>query len=577
MIDNKVVGQAISRMRQDAGMTQQALAACLNVSHQAVSKWENGTALPDVLTLLEISKLFGITMEQLLSGEIPSRYEKETPIREQPIELKLDLNPLSEQVQKAMDEADRAMDEADKAAEESRKSAGDAPAGEPAPEAGDPTADAETGDGEDIDIDIDKIIKMAPFMSREGLDDMVLRYKGKCDARQLSRLAPFVSSETLEKLIVNSDNEINWDTLRRLAPFLKREAVDALTMAVAKGEKYFRPAAKAAEKSAKDLGRAVSHGLDKVFRHLSDLGDQIDGAFKSSSKTSHDETSERSVSSARTRIFQRALNEEKFDWIAEHIDQLKDDALRERIVQRARELGMNDWISENLNDYFDQELMDGAILSGNWEYITEHLDAIDEDTCDLVVSSAISQGRWDWLAENIDELSLTDENVLAIINGAIFQEKWDWLTENTDELNANDDATEILVNAAIGRSKWDWLIENMDELDLDDRAGEIAKKAYGIGRRDVALELVDEYSDSFDLNDLVLMAMDKADNDFVQEVMEHCSDAASDICLKLAREGRLNDAVSIAEHANTECLAELLEIATDAGDWDVINKINDLI
>ena len=31
MIDNKVVGQAISRMRQDSGMTQQALAACLNV------------------------------------------------------------------------------------------------------------------------------------------------------------------------------------------------------------------------------------------------------------------------------------------------------------------------------------------------------------------------------------------------------------------------------------------------------------------------------------------------------------------------------------------------------------------
>ena len=158
MIDNKVVGQAISRMRQDSGMTQQALAACLNVSHQAVSKWENGTALPDVLTLLEISKLFGITMEQLLSGDVPSRYEKETPICEQPIELKLDLNPLSERVQKAMDEADKALDEA----AESDKAADSAPEEEPACEADKTDAGAEST--EDVDIDIDKLISMAPFI-----------------------------------------------------------------------------------------------------------------------------------------------------------------------------------------------------------------------------------------------------------------------------------------------------------------------------------------------------------------------------------------------------------------------------
>ena len=39
MIDNKVVGQAIAKLRQAENMTQQTLAACLNVSHQAVSKW----------------------------------------------------------------------------------------------------------------------------------------------------------------------------------------------------------------------------------------------------------------------------------------------------------------------------------------------------------------------------------------------------------------------------------------------------------------------------------------------------------------------------------------------------------
>ena len=572
MIDNKVVGQAISRMRQDAGMTQQALAACLNVSHQAVSKWENGTALPDVLTLLEISKLFGITMEQLLSGDVPSRYEKETPIREQPIELKLDLNPLSERVQKAMDEADKALDEA----AESDKAADSAPEEEPACEADKAAAGAESTD--DVDIDIDKLISMAPFMSRAALDEMVMRCKGKFDARQLSRLAPFLSSETLEKLIVNNENEINWDTLRRLAPFLKREVVDALTMAVAKGEKYLRPTAKAVKKSTKDIGRAISQGLDKAFRHLNDLGDHIEKEIKASVKDACTEKTTHTVSETRTRIFQRALDESKFDWIAEHMDQLQDDELKSRIVLRARELGMNDWISENMGDYFDQETMDGAILSGNWEYIAEHLDSIDGDTRDMIISTAISEGRWDWLRDNIDELELSDDSVEKIIRSAISDDKWDWLTGLIDELAPEGDALDALVDAAMSGSKWDWLMECMDELSLDDRADEIAVKAYAAGRRDIALELVDEYSDSCDMYDLLTQVMNSGDSEFVGEIMEHIdTETASSFCFSLARSGRLGEAASIAEYTDEECLAALLDIATEAGDWDVINKINDLI
>lgn len=42
MIDNITVGKTISMLRQNRGLTQQQLAAALSVSHQAVSKWENG-------------------------------------------------------------------------------------------------------------------------------------------------------------------------------------------------------------------------------------------------------------------------------------------------------------------------------------------------------------------------------------------------------------------------------------------------------------------------------------------------------------------------------------------------------
>ena len=83
MIDNRAVGKTIATLRQNRNMTQQQLAATLNVSHQAVSKWENGAALPDVQTLMDLTRLFGITMEQLLSGEVPQdRLNNRSPLEE---------------------------------------------------------------------------------------------------------------------------------------------------------------------------------------------------------------------------------------------------------------------------------------------------------------------------------------------------------------------------------------------------------------------------------------------------------------------------------------------------------------
>ena len=80
-IDNRIVASNISKLRNNRGMTQFQLAAALNVSHQAVSKWETGAALPDIQTLLSLTQLFGVTMEELLNTEIVIR-EEEAPEEE---------------------------------------------------------------------------------------------------------------------------------------------------------------------------------------------------------------------------------------------------------------------------------------------------------------------------------------------------------------------------------------------------------------------------------------------------------------------------------------------------------------
>ena len=75
MADTAVIGKAISQLRRAMKLTQQTLAAQLYVSHQAVSKWEHGVALPDIMTLYSMCRLFGVTMEQLITNDISDRLQ----------------------------------------------------------------------------------------------------------------------------------------------------------------------------------------------------------------------------------------------------------------------------------------------------------------------------------------------------------------------------------------------------------------------------------------------------------------------------------------------------------------------
>ena len=61
------MGKEIRRLRNDRGLTQEALAAALNVTAQTVSKWECGTSIPDVQLLPEIAVFFGVTIDQLFA------------------------------------------------------------------------------------------------------------------------------------------------------------------------------------------------------------------------------------------------------------------------------------------------------------------------------------------------------------------------------------------------------------------------------------------------------------------------------------------------------------------------------
>lgn len=68
MLNNIKVGNFIMNKRKSLGLTQQQLAEQLNVSFQAISKWENGTTYPNIEILADLANVLDVTTDEILAG-----------------------------------------------------------------------------------------------------------------------------------------------------------------------------------------------------------------------------------------------------------------------------------------------------------------------------------------------------------------------------------------------------------------------------------------------------------------------------------------------------------------------------
>ena len=67
----KSFGEKFNDFRKKKGLTQEQVAEKLNVSPQAVSKWENDLSYPDIELLVDIAKMFDASIDELLGEQIP--------------------------------------------------------------------------------------------------------------------------------------------------------------------------------------------------------------------------------------------------------------------------------------------------------------------------------------------------------------------------------------------------------------------------------------------------------------------------------------------------------------------------
>lgn len=70
------IGEKIKELRKAQDITQEKLADYLNISYQAVSKWENGLALPDITLLPQLANFFGVTADELLGVTKPEQSQE---------------------------------------------------------------------------------------------------------------------------------------------------------------------------------------------------------------------------------------------------------------------------------------------------------------------------------------------------------------------------------------------------------------------------------------------------------------------------------------------------------------------
>ena len=72
-MDHTKIGQLIRRLRREQGLTQRQLAEEMGISDKTVSKWERGMGCPDLSLLPELSDIFHVGLDQLLTGELEAR------------------------------------------------------------------------------------------------------------------------------------------------------------------------------------------------------------------------------------------------------------------------------------------------------------------------------------------------------------------------------------------------------------------------------------------------------------------------------------------------------------------------
>ena len=353
-IDTTKTGAAIAAYRQRLNMSQQGLAGLMNVTHQAVSKWEKGLALPDTETLLALAKLFDASMEDLLMGRLPKEPEQTK-------------EPDPEQTD----------------AEEAKQD-------EPAP--------AQASDLGDLDFA--SVMNMLPFVSTKAADQLfrIFTQSSQPDASALISIAPFVSTGTISEYISSHPlRDSSPEGVASLAPFLSTKAVDAMILGMdgpipPHVMQMLMPFASTKVVDQMVMGK-LGIPMESTPDSQPDLSRQIQDRIHQKIQKKLDaldaKTSSAKRESPRMRLLRKAIESGQYEMIENSFDEL-DDESRCMLLAELAETG------------------DAKLL----HLFCEAAGELDPDAQIILVQLLVKGGLYNELAEAIDELDEDAQHTL---------------------------------------------------------------------------------------------------------------------------------------------------------------------
>lgn len=89
------LGETISNLRKEKGMTQKELADQMNVTDKAVSKWERNLSIPDVASIPKLAGLLGVSVEELMTSSVSEPVSVPAPEWKRITDLILKVIPLA--------------------------------------------------------------------------------------------------------------------------------------------------------------------------------------------------------------------------------------------------------------------------------------------------------------------------------------------------------------------------------------------------------------------------------------------------------------------------------------------------
>ena len=541
MIDNQTVGKTIATLRQQADLSQQALADLCSVTHQAVSKWEKGLALPDMQTMLFLSKYFSVSMEDILTGNLPVSADGEKA-PEQDAEIQDEI--LSEAADIAADmEAENEVDPAvwDDDAEEIPGEKEEIPAMpwqeicHLVPFASAATLDQlvyanlEKGETADWKIvshlmpfvsqsTVDELLdhcpdrlwdwkharSALPFASREKIEQMFFQFLKEMDVQKLTEIAPFVSGKFMAQAIREMGDSVDADlAIKRLLPFLPREMVDELILRKAGQQPRKTPVQplpsweeildRAPMADEKELSRLI---LDKINR---DGVQELDWPMATILIPFANHDALVRLANAMLAAGKNAQEgaqmgfEPYFQMKTEKKSSPRKERALMRIARKAVEDGNEDWLEEHGEDLTADELDEIISLAadkGLWDALEEIWEHADNKTLQKLIRKAVEQEQWDLLEEMQEHADA--ETLQYITKAASSAHQWELLEELQEHLD--DPSLRAAARAAAQNQQWDLLEEMLDRLDQDtlQEMLEAAMQASNWEIIDAISELMDE-------------------------------------------------------------------------------------